>query len=168
MSAHRVLCFVAAWLLVAPLRAQSVSDLVPAKAANCSVDAPPADAGIAATPGGFVMVHPRNDAISDRYTGCKVLWVVDGERTPRLATLYFEAGTLSRAIAHDVRDPKGAIDAACDVKTGRSLLPSAGRRATDATCRSVPPDEFYALRLATWPRRCVTEPDVAVCKADPR
>ncbi len=114
------------------------------------------------------MVHPRNDAIVERYTGCKVLWVVDTDRIQRFATLFFESGSLSRAIAHDVRDPKGAVEVACDLKAGRSLLPTAGRKATDAMCRSMPRDEFYALKLSTWPRRCLTEPDADVCKLDPR
>jgi hypothetical protein len=114
------------------------------------------------------MVHPRNDAITDRYTGCKVLWVVDGERMQRLATLYFEAGELSRVIAHDVRDANGAIEVACDLKSGRSLAPAIGRKADDGVCRSVPRDELYALRVATWPRRCMKEPDAEPCKQDPR
>lgn len=155
-------------MLAAPLRAQSVRDFVPAAAANCAIDAPPDNAGIAATPGGFVMVQPRNDAISDHYTGCKVLWVVDVDRMRRLATLYFYAGTLAHAIAHDVRSAVGAIEAVCDVAAGKSLLPQAGRRADDAACRSVPRDEFYALRVATWPRRCLSDVDAAVCKAEPR
>ncbi|MBC7841925.1 MAG: hypothetical protein H7099_06420 [Gemmatimonadaceae bacterium] len=159
---------IGAILLVAPLRAQSVSDFVPANAAHCAVTAPPPAAGIAATPGGFVMVHPRNEAIGERYSGCKILWVVDGDRMQRLATLYFDAGVLSKAIAHDVRDPAGAIDAVCDVRAARSLMPRGGRQADDAACRSVSQEEFYGLRLATWPRRCLTEIEAAVCKADPR
>jgi hypothetical protein len=161
--------FLAATLLCsAGVEAQTIADFVPSTAAHCAVSAPPASAGIFATPGGFVMVHPRNDALTDTYTGCKALWVVDVDRMLRLATLYFEVGTLKRAIAHDVRDPKGAIDAVCDLATGRSLLPNAGRRATDAACRGFDGEEMYGLRLPTWPRRCLTEPDAPPCKADPR
>lgn len=154
-------------LLTSTARAQGIGDMVPLNAANCATSAPPASAGIAATPGGFVMIHPRNDAITDGYTGCKLLWVVDGDRMMRLATLYFDAGVLSRAISHDVRDPRGGIEVACDLKTGRSLLPNAGRRAGDAACRSVPRDELYALRVATWPRSCLKDPDAAPCRQDP-
>lgn len=150
------------------LNAQSVSDFVPANATNCATSAPPASAGIAGTPGGFLMVHPRNDAITDQYTGCKILWVVDADRMKRVATVYFDRGVLSRVIAHDVRDPKGALEAACDLTVGRSLLPNAGRRANDAQCRTRPADELYGLRLATWPRLCLTEPDAAVCKREPQ
>jgi hypothetical protein len=148
--------------------AQSLRDVVPAGAPNCAITAPPADAGVVVPPGGFVMVHPRNDAIGDQYTGCKVLWVVDADRLRRIATLYFAGGVLARAVAHDVHDPSGAIDAACDLVSGRSLLPRAGRRATDAACQATPRDELYALRVATLPRRCVTDPDAPPCKADPR
>jgi hypothetical protein len=148
--------------------AQAVGDLVPAAAAHCNLTAPPATAGLAPTPGGFVMVHPRNDALTGDYTGCKVLWVVDVGRMARLATLYFEGGTLARALAHDPRDPTERIEAACDLTTGRSLLPHAGRQATDAQCASIPRGELYDLRVATWPRRCLTEPDTAVCRQDPR
>lgn len=155
-------------LLIAPaVEAQVIGDFVPASAMHCATTVPPAAAGIYATPGGFVMVYPRNDAITDRYTGCKLLWLADGDRMRRIATLYFAAGTLTRAIAHDVRDPDGGIDVACDLTTGRSLLPNGGRRADDATCRTMPRDELYGLRVATWPRRCLTEPDAAVCSADP-
>ncbi len=150
------------------LGAQSVSDFVPATATNCAVTAPTAAAGIAATPGGFLMVQPRNEAIGDQYTGCKLLWVVDTDRMLRVATLYFDSGVLRLAIAHDVRDPKGGIEAACDLKAGRSLLPKAGRRADDATCRTMPRDELYGLRLATWPRGCLTAPEAAICKQEPR
>lgn len=148
--------------------AQSVADVVPASAANCATTAPPATAGLVVTPGGFVMVHPRNDALTDRYTGCKALWVVDGDAMRRLATLYFENGTLARAVAHDARDPKGAIDGACDLKTGRSLLPNAGRRYTDAACKGFQGEDMYGLRVPTLPRRCMSDPDAAVCKQDPR
>lgn len=167
----RASCILAAALWFGPLQhagAQGVGDLVPARAPHCSLVSPPDDAGLAPTPGGFVMVHPRNSALTDRYTGCKVLWLVDIDQMKRLATLYFENGKLTRAVAHDVRDPGGAIEAACDLTTGRSLLPNAGRRATDAACRDVRAEELYALLVPTWPRRCLTEPDAAPCKADPR
>lgn len=114
------------------------------------------------------MVYPRNDALTDTFTGCKALWVVDLDNMRRLATLYFEKGTLTRAIAHDSRDPKGAIEGACDVVAGRSLLPDGGRRFTDAACKGFTGEELYGLRVPTWPRRCLTEPEAAPCKADPR
>lgn len=149
-------------------RAQSLADFVPATATNCAVTTPPATAGLFATPGGFVMVHPRNDALTESYTGCKALWVVDLDNMRRLATLYFEKGILARAVAHDSRDPKGAIEGACDLKSGRSLLPDAGRRYNDAACKGFQGEALYGLRVPTWPRRCLTEPDASVCKQDPR
>jgi hypothetical protein len=52
------------WLVVAFLipagaaSGQSLAAIVPATAPHCAVTTPPADAGIAGTPGGFVMVFP--------------------------------------------------------------------------------------------------------------
>lgn len=154
---------------LAPLRAQaSLDSLVPAGAPNCRMATPPAAAGIAGAPGGFIMVFPRNDAIPDGYTGCKVLWIADTDRTPRLATLYFERGQLARAVSHDVRDPSGAVEGACALPEGKSLLPNAGRRYGDEACRGFSGEALYALRLPTWPRSCMTKPDAPVCTADPR
>ena len=159
-----VLCLAVA----TPASAQAVTDLVPAQATHCALTAPPAQAGIAVTPGGFVMVFPRNDALTDRFTGCKLLWVVDGDKTMRFATLYFRNGELAIAVAHDVRDSAGAIDGACALPEGKSLLPKVGRKFPDAACEGLTAESFYALRLATWPRSCLTETRAAVCRADPR
>jgi hypothetical protein len=158
----------AACALAPSIAAQGVADLVPGNAAHCGISDPPATAGIAATPGGFLMVYPRNDALTGDFTGCKVLWVVDVDHMSRLATLYFERGALVRALARDTRDPKGSIEVACDLRSGLSLLPNAERRATDASCLAEPREDLYALPLATWPRRCLVEPDAAICKRDPR
>lgn len=147
--------------------AQTLKDLVPMKAPNCAVASPPETAGVAVTPGGFVMVFPRNAALRREYTGCKVLWVVDGERYLRLATLVFESGALRRAVAHDVRSPSGALDAACAFPEGKSLLPKAGRRMADAGCAGFTGDAFYALHLPTWPRTCMSAPDGAECRREP-
>lgn len=144
------------------------ASLVPADAPNCRVEVPPAGAGIVVSPGGFILVHPRNDALTDRYTGCKVLWIADGERTPRLATLFFEGGQLRRAVAHDVRDPAGAPEGACAFPEGRSLLRDSGRRLGDEACRGFTGESLYALRLPTWPRRCMQTPEAPVCLAEPR
>lgn len=158
-------------LVVLPCHAgaQALPDsLVPSSATNCRVTAPPSTAGLAVTPGGFVLVFPRNEAIAEHYTGCKMLWIVDTDRTPRLATLYFERGELSRAVAHDVRDPSGAATGACAFPAGRSLLPGTGARFSDSACKGITEESMYALRLATWPRSCMKTPDAAVCKEDPR
>lgn len=164
-----VLVMLFATVAWSPLHAQpSLDSLVPRGAPNCRVEAPPAAAGIAGTPGGFVLVYPRNETITDTYTGCKVLWIADTDRTPRLATLYFERGQLARAVSHDVRDPSGGVEGACALPEGKSLLPNEGRRYGDAACRGFSGEAFYALRLPTWPRSCMTKPDAPVCSADPR
>jgi len=149
-------------------RAQSLADVIPPSAASCTLAPPPPQAGIAVTPGGFVMVFPRNDAITDRYTGCKQLWIVDGTNMRRFATLYFKNGVLAVAAAHNIRDSAGTMTAACAFPEGKSLLPSSGQRATDAGCKGFSGESLYALRLPTWPRSCLTETQAAVCVADPR
>lgn len=146
----------------------SAPAVIPADAANCAVTTPPERAGIAATPGGFLMVFPRNEGLTDTYTGCKTLWIVDTERTPRLATLYFERGRIARAVAYDTRDPLGAIEGACAFPEGRSLLPTTGRRFTDAACQGLTGEGLYALRLPTWPRSCLARPEAPPCTAEPR
>jgi len=159
------LCSVAA----APVaHAQKISEVIPAQGLFCTLAPPPAQAGIAVTPGGFVLVFPRNDAITDRYTGCKQMWVVDGTTMRRFATLYFKNGTLAVAAAHDVRDSAGTMTAACAFPEAKSLLPSKGQQATNAGCKGFSGDAFYALRLPTWPRSCMTDTRAAVCLADPR
>lgn len=145
-----------------------VADLVPPQSTHCALTAPPAKAGIAVTPGGFVMVFPRNDALTDSFTGCKLLWVVDGDKTMRFATLYFRNGALTIAVAHDVRSSAAAVEGACALPEGKSLLPKSGRQISDASCKGFTEDSFYALRLPTWPRSCLTETRAAVCAADPR
>ena len=169
---HRHIALAAVLLLLtttARAGAQAPTDsLVPAKSPRCRVTTPPDSAGGVVSPGGFLLVFPRNDALTERYTGCKVLWVVDVDRTPRLATLYFERGELRRAISHDVRDAAGAVEGACAFPEGRSLLPNSGRRFTDASCKEITGESLHALRLPTWPRSCMTSPDAPVCKADPR
>lgn len=171
MSKPRIVRIVSLALCVAvatPASAQVVADLVPAQATHCALTVPPAQAGIAGTPGGFVMVFPRNDALTDNFTGCKLLWVVDGDKMMRFATLYFKNGKLAIAIAHDVRDSASAIAGACAIPEGRSLLPNVGRKVSDDACRGFTEDSFYALRLPTWPRSCLTETRAAVCLGDPR
>lgn len=164
-----LLAVVLALALPATAHAQARLDsLIPPNAPNCRVTTPPESAGIFVTPGGFGIVFPRNETLDATYTGCKSLWIADTDRTPRLATLYFERGQLVRAVAHDVRDDAGAVEGACSFPEGRSLVPDVGRRYPDSTCKGFAGEEMYGLRLATWPRSCMTKPEAPVCVADPR
>ena len=155
-------------LPVVAVPAQSLADVLPVSAPHCSLKTPPADAGIAGTPGGFVMVFPRNAALSDTFTGCKILWIVDTDELRRFATLYFVDGRLKTAVAHDSRDSAAALEGACAFPEGKSLLPATGRQIDDSACKGFAEDSFYALRLATWPRSCLTNEKAAACKQDPR
>lgn len=158
-----------AMLVFAPSAAlaQLASDVIPAAALNCAIDRPPTAVGLAATPGGFVMVFPRNDVLSAQYTGCKVMWIVNGEQRLRFATLYFEDGKLSIAAAHNTRDTSGKLDGACAFPQGRSLLPNVGRQFKDTACAGFTKEAFYQLHLPTWPVVCLTDANAAVCQQDP-
>jgi len=148
-------------------RATTLFDLVPRDAPNCALEIPPADAGIAVTPGGFVIVHPRNAALPTKYTGCKSMWVDSNPGDwQRFATLYFENGQLRRVVAQDARQ-RGAIRGACAFPLGNSLMPGAPRDVADRSCAGLRDEPFYGLHLPTWPRACATQPDRAVCHADP-
>ena len=122
-------------------------------APNCRIDRPPPDAGLYATPGGFLLVHPRNAGLSDGYTGCKTLWVVDTpDRFIRLMILYFENGRLRVARAYD---REGTVRGTCTV-------PSQARE-----CEGLESNPLAALRLPTWPRSCMDRPTDPQCAKDP-
>jgi hypothetical protein len=139
-----------------PAAAHTEKTSIPSTAPNCSIKEPPQSAGAYATPGGFLLVHPRNAELRDDYTGCKSLWVVDApDRFNRLMTLYFEGGKLRVVVAYDGRGESDAPRATC-------TLPAGG-----PACEGVEGNELAALRLATWPRSCMSDPDAAVCAKDP-
>ena len=120
---------------------------------HCAVDQPPADAGLHPTPGGFLLVHPRNAALSDRYTGCKTLWVVDTpDRFIRMAMLYFEQGRLR--VAHSY-NKDGSIHGTC-------TLPG-----ESSGCEGVESNPLTALRMPTLPRFCMNRPNDPQCAKEP-
>jgi hypothetical protein len=126
---------------------------IPPAAPNCAVAQPAPDAGLYATPGGFLLVYPRNSALSDGYTGCKTLWVVDApDRFIRMATLYFEQGRLRAAQSYN---KDGSSRGTC-------TLPGQA-----AGCEGVEGNPFTALRMPTWPRTCMERPNEPQCAKDP-
>jgi hypothetical protein len=132
------------------------SPAIPSGAANCSVEQPPKDAGAYVAPGGFLLVHPRNQALPDGYTGCKGLWVVDApDRIHRLMTLYFEAGKLRVAVAYDGRG---------ETKTPRAVCTLPG---SSPGCEDIDSNPLAALRVPTYPRACMDDPDKPECAEDP-
>ena len=140
-------------VLLLLLSVSSALAQIPAAAPNCAVDQPPRDAGLYATPGGFLLVHPRNAALSDRYTGCKTLWVVDAPaRFIRMATFYFEQGRLR--IAHSYNKDGSS--------RGTCTLPGQAQG-----CEEVESNPLTALRMPTWPRVCMYRPDDPQCTKEP-
>ena len=124
-------------------------------ARNCAVDQPPSDAGAYVTPGGFLLVYPRNAKLSDSYTGCKVIWVVDApDRFHRLMILYFERGKLRVAQGYDGR-AENQLRATCK-------LPDAAPE-----CAGVESHPLSALKLPTLPRNCMTRPEAPHCQKEP-
>lgn len=122
-------------------------------AQNCSMSQPPADSGAAAFPGGFLLVHPRNAALSDRYTGCKNIWVVDApDRFIRIMTLYFENGRLR--VAHSY-NKDGSSRGTC------------GLPGQSPGCEEVESNPLAALRMPTWPRICIAPTNDPRCARDP-
>lgn len=125
---------------------------------SCAAATPPADAGAVATPGGFMLVHPRNDRIADDYSGCKTLWIYDDPEVPRRwATLRFVRGQLARAVIWR-RDAEGIADRVCD-RPASAQAPE---------CSGAEGNELTALHLPSWPRVCMTQPDRKECAQDPR
>jgi hypothetical protein len=130
-------------------------------AASCTGATAPGDAGLVATPGGFMLVHPRNADLPDDYTGCKTLWVMDVDPAPwRWATLWFRGGRLQRVVSHS-RD--AAAPRVCDMP---GATPPAGHASAPA-CEGLDDHPWIALRLPSWPRACAAENPPAICEGAP-
>jgi hypothetical protein len=131
---------------------------------SCRLLQAPDDAGAVVTPGGFLLVHPRNDRLPPGYSGCKTLWIDDEPGAPRRwSTLLFEHGRLRRSVLWQ-RDAQEIADRVCDVPgSGAPPLPQ-----PQAPCSGIDGNELVALHLASYPRICTTQPDRKECRQDPR
>jgi hypothetical protein len=131
---------------------------------SCRLQQVPDDAGAVVTPGGFLLVHPRNDRLRADYSGCKTLWIDDEPGSPRRwSTLLFENGRLRRSVLWQ-RDAPEMADRVCD-------MPGSGARPLprpQEPCSGIDGNELVALYLASYPRVCMTDPDRKECKQDPR
>lgn len=127
---------------------------MPADGRHCALTQPPADAGAYATPGGFLLVWPRNAGFGRDYSGCRTLWVMQSaDDTPLLMRLYFRGGRLEAAQGFDGRGGQSA----------RTCV-----RPFDAPgCGGIADNPLTAPDLPTWPRICTEQPDHAVCRRDP-
>jgi len=128
---------------------------------SCTRAAAPDDAGVVATPGGFMLVHPRNADLPDDYTGCKTLWMMDVDPVPwRWATLWFLDGRLQRVVTTLKDAPAPRV---CDMP---GITLPAGYASAPA-CDGVDDHPWIALRLPSWPRACATDTAPAVCGRAP-
>ena len=153
--------------MAAPVVAKDLRDFVPADAPNCATATPPATAGAAVTPGGVMIVFPRNSGITADYTGCKHLWVMQSDSAVgRFVTTYFKQGKLAVAVAHDNRSATGAIVGVCAFPGGKSVFPRTGA-AADRACAGVPAEYYGALRMPTFPRECIANPKAKGCTDKP-
>lgn len=129
---------------------------------SCALPRPPASAGVVATPGGFMLVHPRNADLPDDYSGCKTLWVMDVDPEPwRWATLWFREGRLQR-VASWRRGSSQAVHV-CDmpgaaVPVGMAPAPA---------CEGVADHPWMALHLPSRPRACASDAPPAACEGEP-
>ncbi|MCQ8102704.1 hypothetical protein NP590_01195 [Methylomonas sp. SURF-2] len=127
------------------------ADAIPAAARNCAIAAPPADSGAYVTPGGFLIVHPRNAALSADYTGCKSIWLADETAgTPLLLRLYFEQGKLLALRNHRAAAPNECV-----------------RPFDSPACRDADANPLTTLYLATWPLACMEGSRRTDCSGDP-
>lgn len=153
---------VALALVLASAAAQAARAAAPESSA-CALQAPPEDAGAVATPGGFLLVYPRNAHLPDDYTGCKTLWVMDVDPQPwRWATLWFVDGRLQR-VASWRRDSRGEPDLTC---TMPGVAPAPGMAAAPV-CEGLEDHPWAALRLPSWPRACIGDAPPPACEGEP-
>jgi hypothetical protein len=153
--------------MAAPVVAKELRDFVPVDAPNCATATPPAAAGAAVTPGGVMIVYPRNSGITADYTGCKHLWVMQSDTAVgRFVTTYFKQGKLAVAVAHDNRSAAGTIVGVCTFPGGKSVFPKTGA-AADRACAGVPAEYYGALRMPTFPRECIANPKAKGCTDKP-
>jgi len=124
--------------------------------ASCSLEQPPADAGAYVTPGGFLLIHPRNAALADDYSGCKQVWIMRSPGdTPLLMRLRFERGA---RVMTEVFDGRGSM-----APRGRCAVND-----TQAACADLADNPLAQLHVPTWPRACAEDAGRPECAQAPQ
>ncbi len=122
---------------------------------SCSLRQPPAGAGAYVTPGGFLLIHPRNAALPDDYSGCKQVWIMRAPGdTPLLMQLHFERGTRVMAQVFDGRG--GAVPSA-----------RCAANDTEGACAGLAGNPLGQLHVPTWPRICAEDAERPECAQAP-
>lgn len=125
-----------------------------AKGRHCDLVQPPADAGAFATPGGFLLVYPRNHEVGADYSGCRLIWIMqDATFTPLFIRSQYRRGRLVRVQSYDGRGGDKAVTC---------VLPS-----SEPACANLAGHELLDLNLPTWPRVCTVNPTHKVCESEP-
>lgn len=129
---------------------------------SCAVLHAPPEAGAVVTPGGFLLVHPRNARLPAHYSGCKTLWIMDTDPAPRRwSTLWFREGRLQRAVLWQREAPQ-VVDRVCDMPGGTPPGATAAE-----PCTGVEGNALMALFLPSWPRACTVDTTLAACAGEP-
>jgi len=124
--------------------------------AACTLAQPPADAGAYVTPGGFLLIHPRNGALAEDYSGCKQVWIMRAPGdTPLLMRLRFAHGLRVMAQVFDGRG-------------GTTPRASCAAADTSAACADLADNPLAQLRVPTWPRACAVDAEQPECSQAPQ
>jgi hypothetical protein len=123
---------------------------------SCALRVAPADAGAYVMPGGFLLIHPRNAAVADDYSGCKQVWIMRSPGdTPLLMRLRFERGVRVMAQVFDGRG-------------GAAPRASCAAKDAGAECTGLADNPIAQLHVPTWPRVCAEDAERPECAQAPQ
>lgn len=118
-------------------------------ARNCTLAAPPPDAGIDMHMGALLKIYPRNPAVGPDYTGCQTLWVRDDDGWAPITVVHYERGHVVRV---DSPGQPGDPIEACLVKAG------VVQRGDPGLC-----GQLDDMRFESLPAACLDDADAARC-----
>ena len=85
MSRHLIAYLVACMALACPTAYAAGNS-------NCTIGAPPAEAGDNEAHGQLLKVYPRASSVGSAYTGCQTIWARDGDRWKAILRTRFVRG----------------------------------------------------------------------------
>jgi hypothetical protein len=130
-------------LLALPLALLPGAGQAMEEAPNCTLAAPPPDAGVDTGMGQLLKIYPRNPDIGPSYAGCQTLWAEDGAGWSTITVAHHAAGRVAWIESpQETHDPM----ADCRVQDGKVV------RGDPALCAGL--DE---LRFESLPAACLRE-----------